>query len=168
MVDSPTPKPDPAPMTELCASAPNFRPQTRWRRKSLPMLAIALVLSGCASNTPSPRSTPLPPPGQAGNAVRQPGRITPRAPSFQTVPGLEGVIGADRSSLVRQFGPPRLDVWEGDARKLQFTGSACLLDIYLYPTKHSGEPIASYLDARRVSDGQDVDRTACVAALRKR
>ena len=44
----------------------------------------------------------------------------------------------------------------------------CLLDIYLYPTTHSREPLATYVDARRASDGKDVDRAACVAALRGR
>ncbi|GGC03979.1 hypothetical protein GCM10011494_23030 [Novosphingobium endophyticum] len=84
------------------------------------------------------------------------------------MPGLEGVIGANQKQLVREFGTPRLDVWEGDARKLQFTGAACVLDIYLYPTSGSREPLATFVDARRGSDGQDVDRAACVAALRQR
>ena len=82
-------------------------------------------------------------------------------------PGLEGVIGADVPSLTRQFGQARLDIWEGDTRKLQFSGQACVLDIYLYPPTPKSEPKAAYVDARRSSDGQDVDRAACVAALRK-
>jgi hypothetical protein len=99
--------------------------------------------------------------------VRQPSRAQPRDPAVQSVPGLEGVIGTSQKQLVRQFGPPRLDVWEGDARKLQFTGAACVLDIYLYPTSSSREPLATFVDARRSSDGRDVDRAACVAALRR-
>lgn len=91
----------------------------------------------------------------------------PRDPQFQVAPGLEGVVGAGRKDLVRQFGEPRLDVWEGDARKLQFTGAACVLDIYLYPTTSSREPLATFVDARRPSDSQDVDRAACIAALRR-
>lgn len=83
------------------------------------------------------------------------------------LPGLEGVIGADGAALTRQFGTPRLDVIEGDARKLQFSGRACVLDIYLYPPQPGAAPRASYVDARRTSDGRDVDRAACVAALRK-
>jgi len=84
------------------------------------------------------------------------------------IPGLEGVIGATSADLVRQFGPARLDVWEGDAHKLQFSGSPCILDVYLYPGGAGHEPQATYADARRSSDGQDVDRAACVAALKKR
>jgi len=100
--------------------------------------------------------------------IRQAVRAGPRDPTFQTIPGLETVIGANEAQLTSQFGTPRLNVWEGDARKLQFTGRACVLDIYLYPTKDSRQPLASYVDARRSSDGQDVDRAACVAALKAR
>lgn len=82
-------------------------------------------------------------------------------------PGLEGVVGVDAKALSRLFGPPRLDVVEGDARKLQFIGTACLLDVYLYPSSRSREPLATYVDARRASDGRDVDKGACVAALRR-
>ena len=72
------------------------------------------------------------------------------------------------ATLTRQFGTPRLDVWEGDARKLQFSGTACILDIYLYPSARGREPQATYVDARRASDGMDVDRADCVSALRRR
>ncbi|GHC84553.1 hypothetical protein [Novosphingobium pokkalii] len=82
-------------------------------------------------------------------------------------PGLEGVIGADGDALVRQFGAPRLDIKEEDARKLQWSGTACILDVYLYPPQAGGRPTATYVDARR-GDGREVDRAACVAALRQR
>ena len=85
---------------------------------------------------------------------------------LQALPGLEGVIGADADALSRQFGAPRLDVREGDARKLQWSGGPCVLDAYLYPPDGGGRPIATFVDARR-GDGRDVDRAACVAALRK-
>lgn len=93
--------------------------------------------------------------------------MPPKA-NFRMIPGLEGVIGATSADLTRQFGTPRLEDWEGDARKLQFTGNACVLDVYLYPGEKAGEPQAAYAEARRASDGRDVDRAACVAALRKR
>ena len=41
-----------------------------------------------------------------------------------------------------------------------------MIDIYLYPEAQGKEPQATYVDARRQSDGQDVDRAACIAALR--
>lgn len=83
-------------------------------------------------------------------------------------PGLEGVIGANALQLVAQFGPARLDLREGDARKLQFAGEPCVLDVYLYPSAQAREARATYVDARRASDGLEVDRAACVAALRGR
>ncbi len=83
------------------------------------------------------------------------------------LPGLEGVIGQNGTALANTFGAPRLEVREGDALKLQFSGEACVLDVYLYPLRPGAEPSATYVDARRASDGLDVDRAACVAALRR-
>lgn len=100
--------------------------------------------------------------------VRPPVRQAPPPARRQVLPGLEGVIGAGRDQLISQFGPARLDVYEGDVRKLQFTGSACVLDVFLYPSAPGRDPQASYVEARRASDGQDVDDVACVNALRKR
>ena len=78
------------------------------------------------------------------------------------------MIEKDGTALANMFGPPRLDVKEGDMRKLQFAGEACVLDVFLYPLRPNAEPVATYVDARRSSDGLDVDRAACVAALRRR
>ena len=82
------------------------------------------------------------------------------------------MIGATPAQLDRQFGTARLDVREGDARKLQYRGAACVLDVYLYPGGAAGatnaELRATYAEARRASDGKDADRAACVIALRQR
>ncbi|MEY4953076.1 MAG: hypothetical protein RL299_1500 [Pseudomonadota bacterium] len=132
------------------------------------LIALALVplLAACASGGAKP--APTVPAKQPKVAVRTPVKTVPPVARVQTAPGLEGVIGADADALARQFGAARLEVWEGDARKLQFTGTACVLDVFLYPAARGGEPQASYVEARRASDGQEVDRAACVAALRKR
>jgi len=146
------------------------RRTTTLRAGALPLAAaaLALLVAGCGPSG-GVASAPRPPKRTSGiPAVRQPSRTAPRDPQFQSVPGLEGVVGASRNQLERLFGDPRLDVWEGDARKLQFTGTACVLDVYLYPTTSSREPVATWIDARRGSDGQDVDRAACVAALKRR
>lgn len=102
------------------------------------------------------------------SSVRRPAPAPPPPAKVLSLPGLEGVIGATAADLTRQFGGARLDVAEGDARKLQFSGSPCVLDVYLYPPATGKEPQATYVDARRASDGQDVDRAQCVAALRRR
>ena len=133
--------------------------------KLLPLLPLFLALAACAS---APISAPQSRPLSARHPVRVPQHLAHPPAQLLAMPGLEGVIGADQSELARQFGPARLDVWEGDARKLQFTGAACVLDVYLYPAARASEPRATYVDARRPSDGQDVDRASCVAALRQR
>ena len=128
---------------------------------TLPALLAACGSSGVKSASPGrPKSQPV--------VIRAPAHVPPPRPRVLAAPGLEGVIGAGPDDLARQFGPARLDVWEGDARKLQFSAAACVLDIYLYPPAPGGVPEATYVDARRASDGQDVDRASCVAALRRR
>jgi len=136
------------------------------RRILLPLPAL-LVLAACSASEqvrplPSPpRPTiirPAPPP-----MLKPP----PRRPAqVLAAPGLQGVIGADAEALTRLFGTPRLDVREGDARKLQWSGTACVLDAYLYPPETGTRATATFVDARR-GDGRDVDRGACVAALRQ-
>lgn len=140
--------------------------------RSLALLALVATLSACGGGTGTStsatgksttiRSTGHPP-------TRPTLRPPPPRPvaQVQVLPGLEGVIGADADQLTRLFGAPRLDVREEDARKLQWSGSACILDAYLYPPAPGGRATATYVDARR-GDGRDVDRAACVAALRKR
>lgn len=93
-----------------------------------------------------------------------PGGAVPPTPPIVTIRGLEGVIGADATSLERRFGDARLDVREGPARKLQFAGPVCILDAYLYPPRSGAEPVVTYVDAR-LADGRDVDRASCVASL---
>ena len=143
---------------------------------SLALLSGLLpALAGCGGATQPVRSAsaaaPPPIPQRMHSRlpqVRQPAHEPPPPVHRLAAPGLEGVIGAGQTELTRQFGPARLEVWEGDARKLQFTGPACVLDVYLYPEANGREPRASYVDARRASDGKDVDRAACIAALRPR
>ncbi|NKJ42653.1 hypothetical protein [Novosphingobium sp. SG720] len=144
------------------------RPSRRegaWRGLALAALGAALV-AGCSGAVPSGPKAPsrLPPPKRPPAHLPAP---QPRpAPTIQVAPGLQGVIGADGDALVRQFGPPRLDIKEEDARKLQWSGAACILDVYLYPPQSGGRPTATYVDARR-GDGREVDRAACIAALKR-
>lgn len=152
-------------------------------------LALAVMLAGCGmermrpvaapprkvAHPAHPPKRPVQPPKKAAHPANPPSppRSLPPPPprpeaQVQHLPGLETVIGADARTLLGEFGTPRLDVHEGDARKLQFGGAACVLDVYLYPPDKGGTPRATYVDARRASDGQDVDRAACVAALMQR
>lgn len=137
-------------------------------RNLIAALALVPALAACAPSVKQARparpatTQPIPP---------QQAPATP-ATSFRSArvmsgPGLEGVIGADADALIRQFGTPRLDVWEADARKMQFAGTRCILDVLLYPQRPGATETATWIEARR-SDGQDVDRAACVAATKRR
>jgi len=131
-------------------------------RLALTIAPLAL-LAACASPgrevvRPDVRTAPVPP--STNPTVPQ-----HSVPGLQIMrePGLEGVIGATASQLTSRFGTPRLNVAEGDARKLQWVGEPCVLDIFLYPV--NGAQIATWVEARRRSDGRDVDRGACVSAM---
>lgn len=145
-----------------------------------PLLLLPLI-AGCVAVPPS---SP-PPQSQSQSQPRAPQVLRPRAqsavpptlparpprpdfrvPEMLNAPGLGDVIRQDAASLQRRFGEPRLDVREGDMRKLQFSGRACVLDVFLYPLREGAEPVATWVEARRASDGQEVDRAACVQALR--
>lgn len=117
---------------------------------------LGLALSGCAS-TPKPAGQPTPP------------RSTIVAgPQVMASAGLEGVIGSRAAALIRRFGRPRIDLAEGDARKLQFAGTRCVLDIYLYPLSAGAEPTATHVEARLQQGGAAVDRGACIRELEPR
>ncbi|RKF19006.1 hypothetical protein D6851_13355 [Altericroceibacterium spongiae] len=134
----------------------------------LPLLAACASSGGITGNSTPPPSRDKPirvPPTRP--APPPPAKRGFEAPQVLRMAGLEDVILKDSKALIRLFGPPRLDVHEGDMQKLQFAGSSCVLDIYLYPTREGAEPVATYVDARRQSDGLDVDRAACVKALRR-
>lgn len=147
-----------------------MRPRSSWL---VPALALfpALLLSACGGGSTGQQVHSTRPVKQrvaVASPVRRPVRpVTPPPAKVQVLPGVEGVIGATTTQLTREFGTPRLDVWEGDARKLQFSGTPCVLDVYLYPSAQGREPQATYVEARRTTDGRDVDRAACIAGLRK-
>jgi hypothetical protein len=81
--------------------------------------------------------------------------------------GLERVMGKTGAQLTSLFGDADLDGREGQARRMQFVGPACILDAYLYPSKDGAEPIVTYVDARLPS-GDDIDRASCIASLSRR
>lgn len=117
---------------------------------ALPLLGLTLLAGCTAPQTAAP--------------VRS-GGMAPVPVPYTSV-GLERVIGQDAAGLTKLFGTPDADVREGTARKLQFQGSFCVLDAYLYP-KDGAEPRVTYLDARE-PDGSSIDRASCVAALTRR
>jgi hypothetical protein len=109
---------------------------------------LSLAVAACAAGPRVPQ-----------NAFPAPQKLTDTR-------GLETVLGRSERQLTRMFGEPRLTIPEGDALKLQYAGRACVLDVYLYPESAGAAPTATYVDARN-ADGANVDRAACVAALRR-
>lgn len=68
--------------------------------------------------------------------------------------------------LIEHFGRPRIQIREGDGTKIQFAGSSCILDTYLYPGQ-GGVARVSHVEARNLQ-GSDVDTQNCVYALERR
>ncbi|MFB0611939.1 hypothetical protein [Aurantiacibacter poecillastricola] len=140
------------------------------------LIAALLPFAALAACVPSPpQSAPPPPPITVDPRNVPPTQPPPpapvagfRVPEIMQGPGLSGVIREPASSLARRFGTPRLDTPEGDMRKLQFQAEACVLDVYLYPLAPNAEPVATWVEARRASDGAEVDRAACIRALSRR
>jgi hypothetical protein len=114
------------------------------RLRASVLLLCGALLTGCVTSTVDTPPVPAPRP-------------------YSTL-GLEGVIGSTAQALVAQFGRPALDLREGSARKVQFSGPACVLDAYLYPARDGAEPVVTHVDAR-LPDGRETDRSSCVAAL---
>lgn len=127
------------------------------RRAAAACLA-ALSAGACAGGAglgPAPAPSP-PRPGIS--AVP----ITPRTAGDP----LPGIIGARADELLAALGQPRLDLIEGDARKLQFAAPECVLDIYLYPAMAGAAPQATYAEARARADGAALPGEDCLAAIR--
>jgi hypothetical protein len=140
--------------------------------RALSALLLA-TLPACTAVPPASRPAAPPPPAAA--PVQVPPQAPPpppvesfRVPGQQAIAGLEWLYRQDARGLAGAFGTPRLNVAEGDMRKLQFAGDPCVLDVFLYPLRPAEEPVATHVEARRASDGQEVDRRACAEALRRR
>lgn len=104
----------------------------------------ALFIAACAT-------TPSPAPVVPAATVQQP-------------PQRGDLIGLSANELVARFGTPRLQVREGAGTKLQFLGSACVLDAYLYSPAAGGAQRVAHVDARN-REGRTVGQAGCIAAL---
>jgi hypothetical protein len=89
-------------------------------------------------------------------------------PEVMSPQGLGGLIGAPAAALTRRFGQPRIDLAEGDARKLQFAGPTCVLDIFLYPVAAAAEVTATHVEARQRQGGAAADPGACIREVERR
>jgi hypothetical protein len=123
------------------------------RMRATTLIAAAALAAGCTPRAAQEEVAPASHP-----------RAPAAAPPVRAVAGLEAALGRTAAQLSARFGAPALDIREGQGRKLQFEGPACVLDAYLYPPAAGGEPIVTHIDAR-LPDGRDFDRASCIAAL---
>ena len=117
------------------------------------LAAFTLFLAGCAGPAvPRPNQPAAPPP----KPLSTPPRIVQN----------NSLVGQHANAALSMFGKPRLDIAEGAGRKLQFTGTACILDVYYYAPKQGAKPLATHVDAR-APDGRDVGIDGCIVALQR-
>ena len=120
-------------------------------------LAFLLVLSACSAGTgnipAANMSASRPVAGQAAQ------------PRVVRGDGIDSIIGQNAAALLSRFGKARIDLTEGDARKLQFASAACVMDIYLYPTSTNAQPVATHIEAREPSAGGPVEPVTCLSEL---
>ncbi len=126
--------------------------------KRLAIGALALLTSACATTT-TDRS--------AASTSATSARGSLPTPDTMQDAGTRSIIGQPASSLARRFGAPRIDLTEGDARKLQFASSACVLDIYLYPASAGATPVASHVQARQRKGGGAIERADCIEQVER-
>lgn len=138
-------------------------------RRAAFSLAIALGLAGCSGGTyvrSAPAAQAPTQPAQTGPA--QTGPMTPfRSPQVMRGAGIDSVIGVGAGDLTDRFGEARIDLSEGDARKLQFTSDACVLDIFLYPLEANAAPVATHIEVRARNGGGEADRANCIAEVER-
>lgn len=119
-------------------------------------LFLLLTVSACAGGSgAAPRPT-MTTPAPSG---------TFRAPQIMQSAGVESIIGQPARALTRRFGEARIDLSEGDARKLQFASDGCVLDIYLYPLSANSTPVATHIEVRERQNGGEMDRARCIAQV---
>jgi hypothetical protein len=108
-------------------------------------LASTLFLAACATRPQQPPVVEQAPQPQ---------------PARQPTTRLTGMTTRD---LTNHFGRPALQIQEGTSLKLQFRGSYCVLDAYLYPGQN-GALVVTHVDTRTPS-GADTDQATCISAL---
>ncbi|QDP19372.1 hypothetical protein [Sphingomonas xanthus] len=111
----------------------------------------ALGLAACASSP----------------TTQTPGPVT-SAPLLSSSHEHRTLAGMTAVELAQHFGSPRLTIREGVATKLQYSGSNCVLDAYLYPPESGqGVPRVIHVDTR-THQGTEINPQQCFAAIEGR
>ncbi|MFU7527042.1 hypothetical protein [Qipengyuania sp. ASV99] len=116
-------------------------------------------MAGCTTGPSSGVVTSVAAPVATPESADVRARLIPREA------GLVGIIGEPAASLTQRFGMARIDLAEGDARKLQYVSGTCVLDIYLYPLAANADPVATHVETRARENGAATDRAQCIAEV---
>ncbi len=103
--------------------------------------------------------------GEVAQQTARPATLS--LPPVKLATGIDRIMGKDAHSVVSLLGPASQDVREDYSRKLQFSGSSCVLDAYLYPPSKGKEPVVTYV-AARLLDGRETDKAACFNQLARK
>ncbi len=146
--------------------------EAKRQMRKLLVVGTLFILGACAGS-PGAQSVPGPSVNRSGPVTTTVRADVPpgggfRPPSVQRTQGLDQVIGARAEQLTASFGDARIDLSEGDARKLQFASDTCVLDVFLYPLEPGETPIATYAEARNPDGGAALDEAQCVRELARR
>ncbi len=131
------------------------------------------VAKPAAKPTTKPKTSLPAPRSASGSTGAKPTLPAPRQPgtiSFErrVSGGVAGdMLGRTEKSLRAQYGDPRLDISEGDGRKLQYVTKKCVVDIYLYPPAAGKDAQVVHIDARDDA-GRDLDRDGCIQQLSRK
>lgn len=125
--------------------------------RAIASIAALLFVGACASGPVTPRVSTAP---AAPSAEF-------RAPPIMRGADSNGIIGQSAAALMSEFGMARIDLTEGDARKLQFVSATCVLDIFLYPLEAGREPVATHIETRLRRGGMRTERASCVAEVKE-
>lgn len=131
--------------------------------KTAALIALALLLGGCSAGASGSYIRTAPSASSA--TTTQSGGFRP--PQVMRGSGLDSVIGRGAGALTSRFGEARIDLVEGDARKLQFASQTCVLDVFLYPVEAGNAPVATHVEARLRDGGAATDRASCIAEVER-
>nr|WP_298931862.1 hypothetical protein [uncultured Erythrobacter sp.] len=131
--------------------------------RKLAIITMAAAVSACSAGSGATYA-----PSSASARPAPPRADTFKPPSIDRAAGVDGIIGTGAPSLLRRLGNARIDLTEGDSRKLQFAGASCVLDIYLYPLQAGAEPVATHIEARLRQGGAAADKSQCLSEVETR
>jgi len=115
-----------------------------------------------SAENPGPKP-PVPAPGESATgpagSAKPPGQMV-NLPPIQ-------LLGMSRDDVIKELGKPVFQRRDRTALLLRYREGRCILDLFLYPRKPSGqEKAVDYIEAR-TDEGKRTETPPCVEAIRK-